>query len=357
MKKNNKRWMAIVAAALVMGGAGLYIHFTKSEEADMKTPSSPNVRRSTLEVSAIILKPETISEDIVSVGNIIPDEMVDLAFETSGKVVAIYFKEGTAVKKGDLLARINDAPLQAQLRKLEAELTLLESRIFRQKALLTREAISQETYEIIETDKEKLIADIELVKANIAQKELRASFDGVIGLRNISEGAFATTGTSIAKLIKTKPLKLEFSYPERYSNLIKSGTKINFTVTGELKPFKAEVYAVESIIDETRNQRARAIYPNADGKLMPGRFFSIKINLQEQTNALTIPSEAVLKEMGQDIIYRYKEGKVESLAVTLGIRTEDRIEIKAGVNVGDTIITSGMMQVRPGLPVKLSSIE
>ncbi|MGL4851472.1 MAG: efflux RND transporter periplasmic adaptor subunit [Phocaeicola sp.] len=357
MKKKDKRWIAIIAATLVMGGVTLYIHLSKSENASIVAPVANQSRRSTLEVSAIILKAETISEDIVSVGNIIPDEMVDLAFETSGKVVDIFFQEGATVRKGDLLARINDAPLQAQLRKLEAELELLENRIFRQKALLTREAISQETYEIIETDKEKLIADIELVKANIAQKELRASFDGVIGLRNISEGAFATTGTTIAKLIKTKPLKLEFSYPERYSNLIKSGTKIDFTVTGELKPFKAEVYAVESIIDETRNQRARAIYPNTDGKLMPGRFFSIKINLQEHENALTIPSEAVLKEMGQDIIYRYKAGKVEAISVTLGIRTEDRIEIKEGVERGDTIITSGMMQVRPGLPVKLSSIE
>lgn len=349
--------MALVAAAFVMGGVGLYLHLTKSEGSTLEAPSSSRARRATLEVDATLLLPEKISEEIVSVGNIIPDEMVDLAFETSGKVVAIFFKEGTQVKKGDLLARINDAPLQAQLRKLEAELELMESRIFRQKALLTREAISQETYDIIETDKEKLIADIELVKANIAQKELRASFDGVIGLRNISEGAFATTGTSIARLIKTKPLKLEFSYPERYSNLVKKGTQVNFTVTGELQPFQAEVYAVESIIDETRNQRARAIYPNADGKLMPGRFFSIRINLEEQENALTVPTEAVIKEMGKDLIYRYKGGKVEAVAVGLGIRTTSRVEVKSGVSQGDTIVTSGLMQLRPGLPVKLTSIK
>lgn len=152
--------MAIAAAILVMGGVALYLHFTKSETTSMQAPTSSRSRRSTLEVDALVLHPHAISEEIVSVGTIIPDEMVDLAFETSGKVVAIFFQEGTAVKKGDLLARINDAPLQAQLRKLEAELELMESRIFRQKALLTREAISQETYDIIETDKEKLIADI-----------------------------------------------------------------------------------------------------------------------------------------------------------------------------------------------------
>lgn len=195
------------------------------------------------------------------------------------------------------------------------------------------------------------------MKANIAQKELRASFDGVIGLRNISEGAFATTGTSIAKLIKTKPLKLEFSYPERYSNLIKRGTAVQFTVTGELEPFQAEVYAVESIIDETRNQRARALYANADGKLMPGRFFSIRISLEEQPHALTVPAEAVIKEMGKDLVYRYKGGKVEAVSVTLGIRTNQGVELKSGVALGDTIVTSGLMQLRPALAVKLSSIQ
>ncbi|MDR1345052.1 MAG: efflux RND transporter periplasmic adaptor subunit, partial [Tannerellaceae bacterium] len=176
------------------------------------------LRRPALNINAIIVKQQVISDKIISTGSTIPDEEVDLSFESSGKLIAIYFKEGTQVKAGDLLAKINDRPLLAQQKKLEAELPLARDRVYRQRTLLEKDAVSQEAFEQVTTEYEKLMADIELIKANIAQTEMRAPFDGIIGLRSVSEGAYATPATIIAKLTKISPLKIEFSIPERYAS-------------------------------------------------------------------------------------------------------------------------------------------
>ncbi|HRS41978.1 MAG TPA: efflux RND transporter periplasmic adaptor subunit, partial [Dysgonamonadaceae bacterium] len=158
--------------------------------------------RQPLVVTATILQPQTLNDMFRMKGIMLPDEEVDLTFETSGKITKIYFQEGTFVKKGDLLAKVNDAPLQAELKKLEAQLPLAQDRVYRQQILLEKDAVSQETYQSVLTELETLKADIELTKARIAQTELRAPFDGAIGLRLVSEGAYASPTVVIAKLTK-----------------------------------------------------------------------------------------------------------------------------------------------------------
>lgn len=143
-----------------------------------------------------------------------PDEEVDLSFETSGKIIDINFTEGSFVTKGQLLAKVNDSQLQAQLDRLKAQMPLAEDRVFRQNALLQRDAVSKEAYEQVKTELATLHADIENIKANIDMTELRAPFDGVIGLRQVSVGAYASPTTVIAKLTKITPLKVEFAVPE-----------------------------------------------------------------------------------------------------------------------------------------------
>ena len=160
-----------------------------------------------LNATGYMIVPTNLSELINSTGTLKPDEEVDLSFETSGKIVGINFTEGTRVKKGDLLAKINDRPLQAQLEKLEAQLKMAEAKEFRQRSLLDKDAISQESYDQVQTDVQTIKADINLIKASISETELRAPFDGIIGLRYLSEGSYATSSTRIAKLIKISPLK------------------------------------------------------------------------------------------------------------------------------------------------------
>jgi membrane fusion protein (multidrug efflux system) len=238
------------------------------------------------------------------------------------------------------------------------QLKLAEDRVFRQNALLEKEAVSKEAYEQVQTDLAMLKAEIDMVKANIAYTELRAPFDGIIGLRQVSEGAYVTPSTVVAKLTKISPLKIEFAVAERYAGILKSGANLTFKVDGHLKPFAAKVYAMESHVDPTNHTFAiRALYPNTDGKLMPGRFASVELKTQEFNDAITIPSQAIVPEMGIDKVYLYKSGKAQPVTITKGIRNDARVQVLEGLNLGDTIIVSGTLQLRTGLSVTLDEVN
>ena len=256
------------------------------------------------------------------------------------------------------MAKVNEAQLQAQLRKLEVQLKLAEDRVYRQNALLEREAVSKEAYEQVQTDLAMLKAEIDMVKANIAYTELRAPFDGIIGLRQVSEGAYVTPSTVVATLTKISPLKIEFAVAERYAGILKNGANLTFKVDGHLKPFSAKVYAMESHVDPTNHTFAiRALYPNTNGALMPGRFASVELKTQEFNDAITIPSQAIVPEMGIDKVYLYKSGKAQPVTITKGIRNDARVQVLEGLNLGDTIITSGTLQLRTGLSVTLDEVN
>lgn len=356
-----------VSAVIVLLIAGMIVYpklkqmMTGQREgfdAPVATGTSPRSR--VLNINAEVLKYQILSDKIVSTGSVIPDEEVDLSFESSGKVVAIYFTEGSHVKTGELLAKINDNPLQAQLKKLEAQIPLAQDRVYRQRALLAKDAVSQEAFEQVQTELEKLQADIDLVKANIAQTELRAPFDGIIGLRNVSEGAYTSPSTIIAKLTKISPLKIDFSVPERYSGEVRNGTRIVFSVDGNdglMQQYQATVYAVESKVDlNTRTLNVRATYPNVGEHILPGRLASVEITKQEIKDALTVPSEAVIPEMGRNTVFKYENGTAEPVEIIMGIRTESRVQVLDGLNPGDTVIVSGVMQLRMGMKVSIDNL-
>ncbi|TVR41359.1 MAG: efflux RND transporter periplasmic adaptor subunit [Bacteroidia bacterium] len=324
-----------------------------STETEFRPQQRPSLR-----VSGIIISPTLVRDEVRSTGNLLPDEEVDLAFETSGKVIGIYFQEGSHVKEGDLLAKMNDRHLQAQLQKLQAQRRLLVEREFRQRSLLERDAISQEAYDQAVTELETLDADVELLKARIAETEVRAPFDGVVGLRYLSEGSFASPSTRLAKLIKISPLKLEFTIPERYAGDIEPGFPVLFSVDGILEPLEAEVYAVNPIVDErTRTIRVRALYDNVEEVLKPGRFASITLQLAEMQEAIAIPSEALIPEMEGDRVFVYRSGRAHPIYVRTGIRMEDRVQILEGLSFGDTLLTTGVLQLRQGISIVLDNME
>jgi membrane fusion protein (multidrug efflux system) len=310
-----------------------------------------------LNAMGYLIIPTHLSELINSTGTLRPDEEVDLSFETSGKIVGINFTEGTRVKKGDLLAKINDRPLQAQLAKLQVQLKMTEAKEFRQRSLLDKDAISQESYDQVQTDVQSIKADIDLIKARISETELRAPFDGIIGLRYLSEGSFATSSTKIAKLIKISPIKIEFSIPEKYASEIRIGYPITFSIDGSEKIFDASVYAVDPKIDiETRTIVLRALYPNKYEELKSGRYAGITLQLSQIDSAIAIPTEALIPEMEGEKVFSYKNGKAQSVKVSTGLRTESKIQITNGLKFGDTLITSGIMQLRQNLPILLDTL-
>lgn len=333
----------------------------KDSQKELQKPKPVTMNSRTLDVSAEIIRTHAMNDQTVTTGNIIPAEEVDLSFETSGKVVAIYFAEGAKVQKGELLAKINDKPLQAQLKKLETQVPLAKDRVYRQKKLLEKNAVSQEAYESVMTEYDKLMADIELVKSNIAQTELYAPFDGVIGLRQLSEGAYATPSTKVAKLSHVDALKIDFSIPEAYANEVKEGTNIVFRLSdnmGITREYDAQVYAVESTIDtDTRTLSVRALFDNQKQGLIPGRYTSVTIKRREIADAISVPSQAIVPEMGRNIVYVYRNGKAQPVEINTGIRTEARVQAIEGLHVGDTLITSGVMQLRTGSPVSITNLK
>lgn len=360
--KKYVRWG--IVGAVVAGLAGLGIHtFTPrpneelEEQAGGPAPEGKQAARG-LNVRAVTVKRQTLDDNLLVSGVLLPDEEVELSFETSGKITGIHFVEGAEVKRGQLLAKVNDAPLQAELRKLQSQLKLAGDRVYRQNALLEKEAVSREAFQEAQTNLATLHAEIDMIRANIDQTELRAPFDGVIGLRQVSQGAYASPSTVVATLTKIQPLKVEFSVPERYAGLLKPGAGLSFRVEGEMDAFGAQVYATDSRVDaETHTYTIRARYPNAGGRLMPGRFVNVELEARQYENTLAVPSEAIVSEMGVDKVFLYKGGVAQPAEITKGLRTESQVQVLRGVSAGDTVIVSGTMQLRTGQRVTLDSVD
>ncbi len=356
----NKKIRPYLTALLVIVIAGI-VFYPKLRPLFSGSQDDPGVLErggpQALNVDALIINQQRMVELINSSGTLMPDEEVDLSFETSGKIVNLNFEEGSRVAEGQLLAKINDLPLQAQLLKLQAQKKLAEEREYRQRSLLSRDAISQESYDLAATELQSIEADIKLVQARIAETELRAPFDGIIGLRHVSEGAFVNVNTQIARLIKSNPLKIEFAIPERYSGEIQPGFPLRFFIDGVSDTLVARVYAVEPMVDiRTRNIVVRARYYDPHERIKPGRFVSVQLELSEINNAIAIPTEALIPEMEGDRVFVYRSGVAESVDVNTGLRTEDLIQITDGLYPGDTLVTTGILQVRQGMPLTLDNI-
>ncbi len=310
-----------------------------------------------LPVKGLIINPASLDNRIMTSGSVMPDESVELSSEASGKITSIYFKEGERVKKGDLLLTINDADLQAQLKRLQFQETLLVEREFRQRRLLEKEAVSQEVYDKALADLNSTRAEIMMIEAQIAKTRVKAPFDGVIGLRMVSEGSYITPNMRIASLVKMQPVKIEFSIPERYATDVRPGNNIRFTIGNTSNGYEAEVYAIEPIIDQsTRTLRLRAIYSNTNLDVIPGSFATVELILKTYYEALSIPTEALIPMLGKQTVYLYKGGFAEPVEVQTGLRTNDIIQVTSGISAGDTLIITGLLQLRKGMPVVLSEI-
>lgn len=308
-----------------------------------------------LEVSYQVARPETLSRTLNSSGTVLAREEVDLRSETSGRVTAVHLKEGAPTRKGALLVKINDAELRAELRKLGHQVKLAEEREVRQKALLERQAVSREEYDIALQSLNSLLSERDLLNARLEKTEVRAPFDGVVGLKAVSEGSFVSPGDRIAGFFSLHPLKIDFSIPERYFSRVKAGDPVRIGVEGLEAPVDGTIYAVEPKVDPaTRMLRIRAHCPNEDGRIPPGASARIEIPLKSSGGVIMAPSMAVLPDIRGQKVMILKGGKALSVPVGVGYRTEDRVEV-TGLSPGDTLITSGLVRIRDGMAVKAAA--
>ena len=287
-------------------------------------------------------------------GTIIADESVNLNAEVSGKVEQIFYKEGQDVKRGQLLLTLNDDELVAELEKLKFNKKLYEDNEFRQRSLLESEAISREEYEIALTTLNISLAEISLLETRQAKHRIRAPFDGKIGLRQVSVGSYIQTGSAISSIYRINPVKIDFSIPGRYLKEINVGDKLRFTVDAYEEEFEGQIYALEPQIDpQSRSIKLRATSPNPDYKLLPGQFAKINLILDRVENAIMVPSLAVIPELNATKVFVYKDGKVDTRRVETGIRMEDKVQVVSGLEPGEVVITSGLMQIRQGMEVTI----
>jgi membrane fusion protein (multidrug efflux system) len=305
-----------------------------------------------LKVATFIVTPAPYAETIASTGTLRADEGVELQAETSGKVVNISFTEGTPVKKGTLLVKLNDSDLRANVDRYTYSKQLAELRERRYAKLLAQKVVTQDEYDTALTDVNVQGSNIDLYKAQIEKTEIRAPFDGVVGLRYVSTGAYVSATTKIATLQRVDKLKVDFSIPEKYSGRIGVGADITFSIAGGLKKYTGKIFAIDPRIDSgTRTLLLRAVCPNNDGSLLPGAFANVTVQLEKIGNALLVPSEAVVPGLDEKNVFVMKDGKAERRAVETGSRTATEVHILTGLKPGDVLITSGLQQMRAGQAV------
>lgn len=310
-------------------------------------------------VRAVVVTTGELDDRLRVSGTILPSEQVDLQSETAGKITGIYFREGERVGAGKLLVRINDAELQAQLKRAQYRRTLAAAKEARQRQLLERKAISPADYDVAINELNTADAEIALVRAQIAKTEIRAPFAGVIGLRNVSLGSYIAPTTKIATLSSVDQVKVDFFIPERYSGTVRPGSSVNFSVEGSDETIAGRVYAIEPRLEQsTRTLQVRATAPNRGGLLMPGAFAEVEILLNRTEQAITVPSESVIPESGGKMtVLVTRNGKVESTPVEVGLRTSRKVQVLSGLAPGDTVISSGIQMVKPGGAVKITGID
>lgn len=319
------------------------------------SPSGPGAP---LPVNVYVVAPGKLENRIRSTGTILANEEVVMQSERSGKVTRIYFKEGSQVRKGQLLTKINDTELQASLLKLRSQEKLAEDKEQRRRTLFEKNNISPEDYEVTLNELNSIRAERQLIEAQIAKTEIRAPFDGKIGLRYVSEGSYVSSDTRIASLQDVNTVKVDFAIPEKYVNQVRPGQRIKFTIAGTNDNHSGTIYAVEPKIDlETRTVQLRAYSANKGGRIVPGSFAEIELVLQAVVDALMVPSESLVPELQGQKVFLVRGGSAVPQAVETGIRTERMVQITQGISKNDTVITSGTMQLRPGAPVRITSIE
>ncbi|MFC3198989.1 efflux RND transporter periplasmic adaptor subunit [Parapedobacter deserti] len=349
-----RKYVYIAIAAVVV--AFVSYRLTRSDRAKIAPPQAAG--RGSMEVNAIVVAPREFANVITLSGSIEPDEQVQIRSEVSGIVRSLGFREGTMVKKGQLLLRIDNAELQAQLTQAQSREKLAEDNENRARLLLEKEAISQQEYDVAHADFEYAKAQTALIRAQLAKTAVLAPFSGKIGLRSISEGEYLTPATVVANLMSITSVKLLFSVPEKYSGQIQVGQELSFHVSGSDTKYHAEIYAIEPGVDaSTRTISIRAVAENPGGQLFPGSFARIELPLDRMENAVLVPTEAVIPVQNGKQVYLLKNGEAQATDVEAENRTRTDVLITSGVSAGDTVLISGIMSLKDGMPVRAQVVE
>jgi len=336
---------------IVIMSAGCFIA-CKSKKTDT---AKQNANQATL-VEVIVAGNSSFSNTIEANGSVLANETVQIIPEVSGRLTYLNIPDGAPVAKGTVLARINDADLQAQLQKSKAQLDLAVKTQERLSKLIAIKGINQADYDAAVNNVSSLKADIGVTQALIDKCIIRAPFDGILGLRQVSPGAYVNSQTVLATLQQNSKVKIDFTIPELYANLVKKGGNISVLTNESNKPRKATIIATEAEISTTtRNLKVRAVLDGAP--INPGTFVKVMLDAGGQKTAVFIPTNAIIPDADSKKVVLVKDGKGKFVSVETGLRTAGGVEITKGVAAGDTVIVTGVLFVRANAPVKIKSVK
>ena len=306
-------------------------------------------------VEVVIAIKKSVTNNIEVNGTVLANEQLEIHPEISGKLMYLNIPEGTSVSAGAVLAKINDADLQAQLNKSKIQLDLASKTEQRLKKLLSINGINQADYDIALNAVNNIKADIEITKAQIDKTIIKTPFSGLLGLRNVSPGAYITPQTTLATLQQINKIKIDFTVPEQYTPFIKKGKEIEVVANYNINKYKATIIATEPEISaSTRNLKVRAVLNG--GNLQTGSFVKILIANGNNNQSILIPTNAIIPDADSKKLVVVKDGKGKYTPVETGVRTASMVEITKGINVGDSVIVTGVLFVKPNSAVKVKKV-
>ncbi|MEZ4938514.1 MAG: efflux RND transporter periplasmic adaptor subunit [Crocinitomicaceae bacterium] len=310
-----------------------------------------------LQVESFEVNKGYYADQFTTTATLIANEEVDLKAPFSGQVLKISFEEGSPIKKGQSIIQLDDRVWNAQLSGLHAELEKSEKEQERKRKLLDSGGASEKDMDVLKATIEKLRAQIKELELNIELAKVKAPFSGVLGMRNFSEGAYLREGDIITKLSEIKKLKVSFSIPTDYKDNLVLGDSVKVVVQNDT--IFAKIYAISPVINATtRTIEARAFFnQKKENPILPGTFGEVIIAKDKSSNALLVPSQAIVPEINDQIVYVYRNGKAERREVKIGGRNDQFVMVVNGIKEGDTIVTSGLLQIKNGMTLELQTIK
>jgi membrane fusion protein, multidrug efflux system len=321
------------------------------------TTATPEIEKTILNVEGYRVVAQPFNSNLTTTAQLMANEQVQLMAPISGQVLAIHFKEGQTVKRGDLLVHMDDRNWQAQLVGVTSELATAKKDLDRKNALLGIGGSSQVEVDQATTRVETLKSQLKQLQVNIDLAKINAPFSGRLGMRNFSQGAFLSQGEVITTLTDFDQLKVDFTISQAHGNSVEIGKKVAVMINGDT--LSATIYAINPIIDsQTRTINARALMNQPKGKkIMPGTFAEVIISTDFVKDALLIPTQSIVPSITEQTVYLCKNGKAVRKIIEMGARTADMVQVLKGISAGDTVLTTGLLSVKEGMDLTIQSVK
>lgn len=299
---------------------------------------------------------DTVVEELRATGEITAVQSIELQPEVSGRLVAILVREGTEVRRGTALFRIDDAEIRAEVDRLEAEMELAEQALARTRELLARDASSTADLERAEATARGTRAQLALQQTRLDRTVVRAPFGGIVGERLVSLGDYVTPSTRLTTLQTVDPQRASFEVPERYAQRLAEGQSVSFSVAAiPERRFSGTVDFVDPRVQlPGRTITVKAIVENPDRALKSGMFIEVRLATRVRPDAVVVPEEAILPLGGTNYVWVVTpEATADRVEVELGVRRPGTVEVRSGLSGGDRVVTGGQALLFPQAPVQV----